>query len=91
MHRAAFFASGRGGAGQRKTFLGWGRAGQGVKSSGRGGVTVNLGAFSGWGGAVLNIFEAGAAIFHGARAGRGGAGRTSLENIQSVHIIISCS
>ena len=38
MHGAAFFLL-RGGAGQRK------------KDSGRGGVAVNPGAFSGWGGA----------------------------------------
>ena len=71
MHGTAFFASGRGGVGQRKKISGWAGAGQGVKSSGRGGVTVKLGAFSGSGGAVLNIFGAGAAIFDRARAWQG--------------------
>ena len=39
-----------------------------MKSSWRGDVTVKIGAFLGWGGAVLKIFRAGAAIFPGAGA-----------------------
>ena len=60
------------GAGQKKSWggAGQGRAGQLVKSSGQGRVTVKLKAFSGQGGAVLIIFRAGAAIFPGAVAGR---------------------
>ena len=61
-------------AGQKKKNSGWGRAGQGVKSSGRGGVTIKLGYFRG--GVALKIFGAGAAIFP-----RAGAGRVSLPSI----------
>ena len=72
-----FFASGQGGAGEKFS----GQGGQGAKSSGQGGATVQLEAFSGWGGVervgvVLKIFGAGvvrAAFFPGARAGQGGA------------------
>ena len=45
MHEAAFFGLGRGGAKENNFGVG-----QGLKSSGRGGVTVKLRAFSGWGG-----------------------------------------
>ena len=45
-------------AGQWKNKSGWGRAGQEVESSG--GVIAKLGAFSGWDGAVLKVFGAGA-------------------------------
>ena len=58
------------GRGRKKVGVGRGRAGQLVKSSGQGRVTVKLKAFSGQGGAVLIIFRAGAAIFPGAVAGR---------------------
>ena len=73
MHGAAFFASGRGETGQRKKILGWGGAGQGVKSLGPGGVTVKLVAT--WdgaerGGAVLKIFGTGEAFFSRSREGR---------------------
>ena len=53
-------------------------SGQGVKSLGWGGVTVKLGAFSGWGGAgqgSLEIFLARGNHFSGAGLGRGKAGR----------------
>ena len=69
MHRAAFFASGQVATGHKKNFVGWGGTGQGAKSSGQGGAIVKLGAFSGWGRAVLKIFKAGrsrASIFPGA-------------------------
>ena len=58
----------------RRNFFGVGRdrAGQLVKSSGRGRVTVKLAVFSGRVEAVLIIFGAGAAIFPRAVAGWGG-------------------
>ena len=67
--RDSLFCFRAGQVGVKEKKLGWCGAGQGVKSSGRGGVTVKLGHF--WGGAVLKIFGAGAAIFPGAGAGRG--------------------
>ena len=54
MQRAAYFASGQSGAGQKKNLSGRGGAGPGLESSS---------------GAVLKIFRVGAAIFPGARAG----------------------
>ena len=64
MHRAAFFASGRG---RRKNFrVG---AGQGQNPLGR--TTVKLRAFLGRSGAVLKVRGSGAPIFPGAGAGRG--------------------
>ena len=60
-----FFALGRGGAGE-KNFRGG--AGQGVKSLGRGGVTVKLRAFSGRGRVTVKL---------GAFSGWGGAGQGS--------------
>ena len=76
MHGAAFFCFGAGGVEEK--FLGWSRAVQGAKSSGRGGATVKLGAFSGWGRVVLKIFGAGAVQGSYFSRGRGGAGRASL-------------
>ena len=58
MHGTAFFASGQGGAEEKFFGLGCG------------GVTVKLGAYSGWGGAGRGSLE----NFRG----RGGAGRASL-------------
>ena len=73
MHRAALFCFG---AGQKKFFgVGRDRAGQLVKSSGRGRVTVKLAAFSGRVEAVLIIFGAGQPFFPG--SWRGGAGSAS--------------
>ena len=62
MHGQSFFPSGWGGTGHR------------VKSLEQGRVTVKLGAFLGWDGAVLKFFGASAAIFPGTvvGAGRGG-------------------
>ena len=51
----------------------------------RGGVTVKLGAFLGWGVAVLKIFGAGASQGSHFLQGRGGAGRASL-----VLLLVSC-
>ena len=66
MHGAAFILI-RAGRGEEKNF-GVGQGGAWMKSSWRGDVTVKIGAFLGWGGAVLKIFRAGAAIFPGAGA-----------------------
>ena len=70
MAGAAFFALGGTGANEKK-LGGW--AGQGVKSSGPGRVTVKLGAFSGWG--SLENFRGRGSHFSW---GLGRAGRVSL-------------
>ena len=53
MQGAAFFGFG---AGQGEKFSGWG---EGERNR----ATIKLGAFSGWAGAVMKIFGAGAPIF----------------------------
>ena len=64
MHGAAFFASG-----QKENFSGCCGAGEGVNSSGRGRLTVKLGAFLGRG--SLENFREEAANFPGPGRGRG--------------------
>ena len=74
MHGAALFCFGAGR--DRRKFFGVGQARAVVKSSGRGGATVKLGAFLGRGRAVLKIFWARAVRGNQGVAGR--AGRASL-------------
>ena len=66
MHGANFFYFG---AGQRKKIRGG--AGQEVKSSGRGNMSIQGIFGAGWGGAVLKIFTARGAIFPRVGVGRG--------------------
>ena len=79
MQGQPFFASGRGGAGQRIYF----RGGAGRKCSGRGGVTVKLGAFSGLGQGILENFRGWGAPGQPfpPGSGWGGAGYASLNQM----------